>query len=189
MHGGDRERAACLDRTSNGNATSHSSGLIPPTDPTNRRKTIVVADDDADIRDLLISRFEGLGCRVLEASSSLEALHVIEGALPDLVCIDVDMPLGSGLSVAELVSADSRLNTIPMIVLTGKTDPATIRRCHEMMAYYVPKTEDVWSRIEPLVADELGLPCRDAAQQSDQPLPTAFPSPSQGEDRVEFTRR
>ena len=153
-----------------------------------RQKTVVVADDDNDIRDLLTERFEGLGCKVLQASTSLEALHVIEGALPDLVCIDVDMPMGSGLSAAEMVSADSRLNTIPMIVLTGKTDPATIRRCHEMMAYYVPKTTDVWSRIEPLVWDELDLPSCDASGNSDRSS-HALPSPSPGDDRAEYTHR
>ena len=163
-----------------------AAGALPPGH--DRQKTVVVADDDEDIRDLLTKRFEGLGCRVLQASTSLEALHVIEGSLPDLVCIDVDMPMGSGLSAAELVSADSRLNTIPMIVLTGRTDPVTIRRCHEMMAYYVPKNADVWSRIEPLVTDELDLPYRDASGDSDRSS-HSLSSVSPGDDRVEHTRR
>lgn len=121
-------------------------------------KSVVVADDDADLRRLLRARFEELGCRVFEAEAPLDALHIIERVFPDLVCLDVEMPTGSGLSVAEMMAADARLNSIPMIVLTGKTDPVTIRRCHEMMAYYVAKSPDVWSRVEPLARDELDLP-------------------------------
>lgn len=126
--------------------------------PLSPPKRVVVADDDADLRRLLRVRFEELGCKVFEAEAPLDALHIIERIFPDLVCLDVEMPSGSGLSVAEMMAADPRLHSIPMIVLTGKTDPATIRRCHEMMAYYVAKSPDVWSRVEPVARDELNLP-------------------------------
>lgn len=129
-------------------------------------KKVVVADDDADLRRLLRVRFEELGCKVFEAEAPLDALHIIERVFPDLVCLDVEMPSGSGLSVAEMMAADPRLHSIPMIVLTGKTDPATIRRCHEMMAYYVAKSPDVWSRVEPLARDELDLPYSDCSPET-----------------------
>jgi hypothetical protein len=44
-----------------------------------------------------------------------------------------------------------------LIVLTGSEDPETVRRCHSLKAYYVPKCADVWQRIEPLLNELLCL--------------------------------
>jgi CheY-like chemotaxis protein len=117
--------------------------------------TIVIADDDVDLVDFLTQRCSQLGCRVIGASSALEAINVIHRVTPDLVCIDVNMPSGSGLSVCEMMSTDARLRSIPVIVLTGASDQNTIRRCHDMMVYYVEKSVDVWQRIEPLLVELL----------------------------------
>lgn len=121
-------------------------------------RTIVIADDDADLVSFLTQRCSQLGCRVIGAGSALEAINVIDGVTPDLVCIDVNMPAGSGLSVVEMMSSDQRLRAIPVIVLTGNSDQQTIRRCHNMMVYYVQKSHDVWNRIEPLLMELLGKP-------------------------------
>jgi CheY-like chemotaxis protein len=120
--------------------------------------TIVIADDDADLVDSLTQRCSQLGCRVIGASSALEAINVIHRVTPDLVCLDVNMPSGNGLSVCEMMSTDERLRSVPVIVLTGNSDEHTIRRCHDMMVYYVEKNTDVWQRIHPLLTELLGPP-------------------------------
>jgi CheY-like chemotaxis protein len=119
-------------------------------------RTIVIADDDVDLVDSLTQRCSQLGLRVIGASSALEAINAINRVVPDLVCIDVNMPAGNGLSVCEMMSSDARLRPIPVIVMTGDCDQQTIRRCHDMMVYYVQKCVDVWSRLEPLLVELLG---------------------------------
>lgn len=52
---------------------------------------------------------------------------------------------------------DERLRSSPMVVLTGNHNERTIRRCHDMKIYYVEKNHDVWSRIEPLFEELLGV--------------------------------
>ena len=56
-----------------------------------------------------------------------------------MICLDVNMPGGSGLSACEMISQDEDLAGIPVIILTGCYDEETIRRCHKMSAYYVLK--------------------------------------------------
>ena len=138
-------------------------GLIPqfPEDIATDRpanpsaKQVVIADDDPDIVELLSHRLSSLGCSVIAASSALEAVNAIHRAVPDLVCLDVNMPSGNGLSVCEMMSSDPRLRLIPIIILTGCSDKSTIRRCHDMLVFYVQKGADVWSRVEPLVRELL----------------------------------
>jgi CheY-like chemotaxis protein len=82
-------------------------------------------------------------------------LSLVKTGRPDVVCLDVDMPAGNGLGVCEMLSSDTACRTIPIIILTGRTDPETIMRCHSLCAYYVEKCPDVWSRIEPLLKELL----------------------------------
>jgi CheY-like chemotaxis protein len=140
-------------------------------------RTIVIADDDVDLVDLLTQRCTHLGCSVIGVHNTIDALNVIHRAMPDLVCIDVNMPAGNGLSVCEMMAADERLRSIPVIVLTGICDEQTIRRCHDMLIYYVEKNADVWSRLEPVIrelllqADELRREPRATAAGGLAPTP------------------
>ena len=72
------------------------------------------------------------------------------------MCLDVNLPGGNGLSLCEMLCTDDRMADIPKIILTGRSDPDTIRRCHSMCAYYVEKSSDVWERMGPLLIEVLG---------------------------------
>ncbi len=107
-----------------------------------------------------------------------------------MVVLDVNMPTGSGLSVCEMMASDEKLRMVPVIILTGCSDEKTIRRCHDMLVFYVQKGTDVWSRIDPLVRellhlDEMPMPLEPMAsddsiaaapQSTLQPAPTASSS-------------
>jgi CheY-like chemotaxis protein len=113
--------------------------------------TILLADDDPALVEVLTIRCRALGLQVRTAHNGLAALQSACDDPPDIICLDVEMPGGNGLSACELFAGESRLAQVPIIVLTGKTDGDTIRRCHNACAYYVPKCADVWNRIEPLL--------------------------------------
>jgi len=76
---------------------------------------------------------------------------------PDLMILDINMPAGNGLSVCEMLATDPGSSAIPVIILTGRNDPDTIRRCHDMLAYYVLKCPDVWRRVEPVVFELMDI--------------------------------
>jgi CheY-like chemotaxis protein len=150
-------------------------------------KTIVLADDDVDLVDFLTERCTAQGYAVIGVNSALEAINVIHRVVPDLVCIDVNMPAGNGLSVCEMMANDERLRSIPVVVLTGEPSEKTIRRCHDMMIYYVEKNVDVWSRVEPLFAELLGAAVQPRTFSSDPPRP-ANAGASFGRDKPTGTR-
>jgi DNA-binding response OmpR family regulator len=127
------------------------------------RHTVLIADDDQDLVSLLARRCQALGLATHTANDALTAVRRIDEAPPDLVILDVNMPGGNGLAVCELMFSGDRLRDVPVIMLTGESQPDTVRRCHEMCAYYVLKCPDVWRRIEPLLVELLDLPGQTAS--------------------------
>ena len=121
-------------------------------------KTVLIADDDKDLLNVLEMRCRQLGLEVLTAEDGLTALSATDFALPDLVILDVTMPGGNGLAVCEMMLNDDRLSKIPVAILTGKTDDDTKRRCQAMNAHYICKGTDVWAQIKPLVERLLEVP-------------------------------
>lgn len=118
-------------------------------------KRILIADDDECLVDALARRCDLLGLRVERAYDGMSATTKIDALEPDLVILDVNMPCGSGLGVCEMLAHDSHLKTIPIIVLTGRSDSETVAACNRLDAMYVLKGPDIWSQIEPLLRQRL----------------------------------
>jgi DNA-binding response OmpR family regulator len=124
--------------------------------------TVLIADDDPDMVELLSRRCQELGAAIVCAYDAQTALDLVNEKFPDLAILDVDMPGGSGMCVCESIMNSGQWSSLPVIVLTGRTDEATVRRCHSSCAYYVSKCPDVWSRVEPLVKELLDLADKDS---------------------------
>ncbi|MBI2480337.1 MAG: response regulator [Planctomycetia bacterium] len=129
---------------------------------------ILVVDDDRNLVDVLTKRCEGLGLDVITAFDAWEALLAAGRQAPDLVFLDVNMPCGGGLSICELFAADVRLSSVPVIILTGAANQQTMRRCHDLCAYYVEKCAEVWPRLESLIRELLDLPAVDPNAGADE---------------------
>ena len=131
-------------------------------------KTILIADDDKDLANSLAMRCRQLGLKVMTVHSGVDAVKMADEIVPDLICLDVNMPCGNGPSICELLTTHERLAATPVIVMTGDSNDETVQRCHELSAYYVEKCSNVWQRLEPLIAELLEL-------QTDE-LPDTSPS-------------
>ncbi len=83
------------------------------------RRTILVVDDDPDFVGYLKTILEEAGHLVTTAFDGEEALTRVERSLPDLVTLDINMPRKSGVLFYRQVKSDSRLRSIPVIVITG----------------------------------------------------------------------
>ena len=78
---------------------------------------ILVVDDDAGICDILKTHFEAEGCEVTTASNGVEGLTAFKTLEPDLVLLDIMMPVKDGFAVAkEIRKVDKK---IPIIFLTA----------------------------------------------------------------------
>jgi DNA-binding NarL/FixJ family response regulator len=93
--------------------------------------TVLVVDDHPAVRRGLRSRFElEADLKVLgEAANGVEALHKLDQVDPDVVVLDVEMPLLDGLSVAAQLRAQGRRTRA--VVLSVHDDHATRLRAHE----------------------------------------------------------
>lgn len=83
---------------------------------------ILIADDSANIREVLQMHLETLGFGVVLADDGDRALAKIYQEEPDLVILDVMMPKQNGFQVCRKVKADPRFGRIPVILLTAKCE-------------------------------------------------------------------
>lgn len=81
------------------------------------RKTILVVDDDADLRELLKESLQNRGYAVKTAANGMEAIDAMASGLVDLVLLDIRMPTLDGLAV--LSELGYRFSSVPVIVITG----------------------------------------------------------------------
>lgn len=85
--------------------------------------TVVVADDESDIRDLIAIAVERSGLRlVANVSDGVAALEAIREHVPDLVIVDATMPRMSGLDVCRRVREDHALDDVRIVVLSASVD-------------------------------------------------------------------
>lgn len=81
--------------------------------------TILVADDNAIGRELIRELLESSGHVILEAQNGREALELIWSREPDLVFLDLQMPLQDGFSVIRELRNQSRFYKLPVIAITA----------------------------------------------------------------------
>jgi CheY-like chemotaxis protein len=80
---------------------------------------ILVAEDNSANRELIREILEVQGYEVLEAVNGLEALEQIEEKSPDLVLMDIQMPLIDGFETVSKLRKDARFAKLPVIALTA----------------------------------------------------------------------
>lgn len=83
------------------------------------RGTVLVADDDADIRNLIAGLLRQAGYTVSEAADGVEALEQVERARPNLALLDVRMPRLDGVEVLTLLRADPETANMPVVMMTN----------------------------------------------------------------------
>jgi DNA-binding response OmpR family regulator len=81
---------------------------------------VLVADDDADIRDLVAFKLEQAGFEVIAVEDGHTALEQAQSRHPTLAVLDVSMPGLSGIDVCRMLRADSATAGILIIMLTAR---------------------------------------------------------------------
>ncbi len=109
---------------------------------------VLLVDDDVDFVKALAERCRSLGMEVQKAHNTLTALTILGLGAPDIICLDLEMPTGNGLSVREFLMSDPTVADVPVVILTGHRNEGTIRRCAEVRARYVHKSPDYWPQLK-----------------------------------------
>ena len=89
---------------------------------------IVVADDDADIRDLVVFKLRQAGHDVEAVEDGAAAVVACQAVRPDLVILDVMMPGMGGLDATRALRLDPGLARVPVILLTARAQESDIEQ-------------------------------------------------------------
>jgi CheY-like chemotaxis protein len=80
---------------------------------------VLIVDDTRASRDLIRAILKGFPFEILEASHGEEALEQIRKEQPDLVLLDIEMPVLDGFSVVHRIREDARLADLPVVAVTA----------------------------------------------------------------------
>jgi len=106
--------------------------------------TIMVVEDYDDTRMLLKQGLEMLGYSVLEASNGQEAVHIADREHPDLILMDLDLPILDGIAATQQIRQQEHMESVPIVAVTAyplsfSRVKAFAKGCNE----YMPKPIDM----------------------------------------------
>jgi DNA-binding response OmpR family regulator len=85
----------------------------------NVHKTVLVVDDEADVRNFLTAALEEAGFNVITAEDGNQALEAVKKQVPDLISLDLVMPKKSGARFYREMTKKKEWSKIPIIIVTG----------------------------------------------------------------------
>jgi DNA-binding response OmpR family regulator len=86
-------------------------------------ETVLIVEDDADLRRMYRAALSLVGFEVIEAHDGLSALHVLDQRTADIVILDLMLPTLDGLTVQQEIAAHAETRDIPILIVTGSTLP------------------------------------------------------------------
>ena len=115
-------------------------------------RSVLIVEDDSDLRQALAELLEDEGYECLHANNGIEALTVLKIQRPDLLVVDLIMPLMSGADLLARLRHDRSYRDIPVIAMTAANDqmvgvkldvpvlnkPINVPVLRQMLARYCP---------------------------------------------------
>jgi CheY-like chemotaxis protein len=108
--------------------------------------TVLVVDDDPSIRRMIVvalRRANGDSYRLVEASNGQEALDQMRAEHPQVVVLDLMMPILSGWDVLRERAGDPELMKIPVIIVSANRDPELVAAMDKGVCAFLPKPFDI----------------------------------------------
>ena len=105
-----------------------------------QRPLVLIVEDQSDLRLLYVEHLTTSGFDVIEAVNGAEAIDHTSARLPDIVLMDLSLPVVDGWEATRRLKGDSRTAHIPVVALTahdgsGELERATLAGCD----WFVPK--------------------------------------------------
>ena len=120
--------------------------------------TILIADDDDSLVRMLTVRCRNLGLEVVSAPDGAVARQEIQKKVPGLIILDVNMPRGGAFDVCKMMAMHKNLEHIPVIVLTGESEPKYMDESRRYGAFYLPKSPYLWDSLKPMLGRWFHIP-------------------------------
>ena len=121
-------------------------------------KKILIVEDELSLLNVLTSKFEKEGFTVLKAVNGLEGLRVIEQETPDIVLLDIIMPVMDGMTMLKRMKEEEWGKDIPVILLTNLSDSNKIAEATKSGVYdYLVKADWKIDDVAKKVKSRLGI--------------------------------
>jgi len=104
---------------------------------------VLVVDDDSNIRKMIVAALKRDGYAFLEAPNGREALDLMRAEHPDVVVLDLMMPILSGWDVLKERQHDEELRRIPVILISANRDPEIASAVDKGICAFLPKPFDI----------------------------------------------
>lgn len=102
--------------------------------PDDRKTRILIIDDDIGFRDLLRIHLSAAGYQVQVAEDGVTGGRALLEQAPDLIVSDINMPFLDGFELLSLMRSDASTASIPVILLSGRSDGDTMAKAVELGA-------------------------------------------------------
>jgi chemosensory pili system protein ChpA (sensor histidine kinase/response regulator) len=125
------------------------------------KSTVLVVDDSVTVRKVTSRFLERQGFNVAVAKDGIDALEILQDTTPDMILLDIEMPRMDGFEVATQVRFNSRLQHIPIIMITSRTGEKHRERALEIgVNDYMGKPfqeKELLEKIQRLLGEEVSL--------------------------------
>ena len=120
------------------------------------RMTVMVVDDNEDLREMLRYMVERLGYRVVEAENGREAVEIARHKCPDLILMDLSMPVMDGFAATRLLRKMKEFCDVPIVAVSANrreqsqteafaagcneylTKPVNFHQLHNLLGTWLP---------------------------------------------------
>lgn len=98
------------------------------------KKTVLLAEDDIFLTQLLTTRLQRAGINVIKAVDGEDILNILKTTAPDLILLDIILPKKSGFEVMEEMRANPLLKSGPIIIISNLGQESDIARGKQLGA-------------------------------------------------------
>jgi two-component system cell cycle response regulator DivK len=105
-----------------------------------KRPLVLIVEDEADLRRLYVEQLAISGFDVIEAANGADALTRTEAEAPDVVLMDLSLPVVDGWEATRRIKSDTRTAHIPVVALTAHDGAGELQRARQSGCdWFVPK--------------------------------------------------
>jgi len=119
------------------------SRRVNATDTEGHAPHVLVVDDDPNIRRMMVAALKRDGYTFAEAANGREALDSMRADKPDVVVLDLMMPIMSGWDVLQEREHDATLRQIPVIIVSANRAPEVAKAVDKGICAFLPKPFDI----------------------------------------------
>jgi two-component system, cell cycle response regulator DivK len=83
------------------------------------KKKILIVEDNKDALEILNLQLTSIGCQVVKACNSKDAIAQAEAELPDLIFMDMGLPGDNGIKITTVLKQNDKTSRIPVVALTA----------------------------------------------------------------------